>query len=61
MKTLQKEMEDAAITCTVSYDWAEDFGLLAEIQGAERYLQITTQRGTAQTYVTPVKPPHIHP
>ena len=41
MKTLQKEMEDTSMTCAVTYDWAEDYGMLAEIQGAERYLQIT--------------------
>ena len=61
MKTLQKEMDDTSMTCAMTYNWAKDYGLLAEIQGAEWYLQITTQRGTAQTYVTPVKPPHTHP
>ena len=56
MKTLQQEMEDTAMACTVSYDWADDYGLLAEIQGAVRYLQLTTQN-----YVQHVKPPHTHP
>ena len=61
MKTLQKEMEDASMTCVMAYDWAEDYGLLAEIQGAERYLQVMTQRGIAQMYVPPIKPQHSHP
>ena len=56
MKKLRREMEDAAMTCTVSYDWAQDYGLLVEIQGASRYLQITTQ-----DYVQPVKPPYTPP
>jgi hypothetical protein len=53
---LIEEMEEAAMACDVSYPWAGDFGLLALIDGAERYLA-----RTGLVYVEPTKPTPQHP
>ena len=41
----------------MSYDWAGDYGLLAEIEGDTQYLPITT----GEIYVIPTKPDDINP
>ena len=35
---LLEEMASIAMECDVSYDWAEDYGLLALVDGPEKYL-----------------------
>ena len=47
------EMESTALDFDVSYTWAGDYGLLAEIYGGVRYLA-----ETGETYVTPAKTDH---
>ena len=45
------EAEALAIDFTVSYPWADEHGLLAEVMGAAKYLS-----KTGETYVAPVHP-----
>ena len=51
-----EEASQIALDCNVSYDWAGDYGLLAEIEGATQYL--TT---TEEIYIIPTKPDNINP
>ena len=51
-KILVQEAREAAMGVSVSYDWAGNYGLLAEIEGAAQYL--TTSGG--EIYVPQVKP-----
>ena len=53
---LKEEMEEAAMSCDVSYPWAGDYGLLALIDGPVKYLA-----RTGLNYVEPVKPTPQHP
>ena len=48
---LIQEAEILALDLGVSYDWAGEYGLLAEVQGAAKYLVTTTE-----VYVAPVRP-----
>ena len=48
-------MEAAAIDTHVSYEWAGDWGLLAETTGVDKYLE-----STAQTYIQPERSPQNH-
>ena len=50
-ENLLEEAEEMALEMEVSYDWSDGYGLLAEVQGAAKYL-VTT--GLA--YVEPVRP-----
>ena len=51
------EAQDLALTYdNVSYEWAGEYGLLAEIIGATRMNTLTNV-----TYVLPVKPPPVDP
>ena len=54
-ETLIKEMEATGINQHVSYPWAGDWGCLAEIQGAQKYLA-----STGETYLAPARPPQNH-
>jgi hypothetical protein len=54
-QNLVKEMQAAGVDATVSYEWAGDHGLLAEIDGAEKYLA-----DTGELYVAPERPPQNH-
>ena len=54
---LIKVMKDAALSCDVTYDWAGEFGLLAEIVGAAKY---ATDNPTLNPYVAPTQPPNQH-
>ena len=56
-ENLIKEMKDAALSCDVTYDWAGEFGLLAEIVGAAKY---ATDNPTLNPYVAPTQPPNQH-
>ena len=53
---LIKEMESSGINQRVSYAWAGDWGCLAEIQGAQKYLV-----STGEEYLAPARPPVNHP
>ena len=55
-ETLVKEAEDIAMAHHISYPWSDGNGLLAVIQGAEKYL-VTS----GQNYVQPEQPQHQHP
>ena len=48
---LIQEASDIAVEMEVTYDWADDFGLLAMVIGDTRYLAETTLN-----YVAPIKP-----
>ena len=50
-KVLVQEARESSMGVTVSYDWAGNYGLLAEIEGAAQYL--TT---SGKTYVPQVQP-----
>lgn len=52
---LVREARERAIKQRVSYDWAGQYGLLAEIIGAARY---AADNPTLPPYVPPVQPPH---
>ena len=54
-QNLIKEMQAAGVDASVSYTWAGDRGLLAEIDGATKYLA-----DTQETYIEPTKPPQNH-
>jgi hypothetical protein len=54
---LIKEMMDAALSCDVTYSWAGEFGLLAEIIGAAKY---AADNPTLEPYTPPVQPPNQH-
>ena len=47
-----EECEELAMAMDVTYDWAGDHGLLAEIYGYQKYFQLTGKR-----YVPPASPP----
>ena len=49
------ECETTALDCTVEYGWLGQYGLLAEIQEAARYLATTGFQ-----YVAPTQPPNRH-
>ena len=51
-----EEASQIALDCNVSYVWAGDYGLLAEIEGATQYLATA-----GETYVIPTKPDDIDP
>ena len=51
-----EEAEQIGLDMNVSYPWAKDFGLLAEISGAAKYLL-----NTGHNYVAPTKPPDMDP
>ena len=50
-ENLLEEAEEMSLEMEVSYNWSDGYGLLAEVQGAAKYL-VTT--GLA--YVAPVRP-----
>lgn len=49
------EFEDIAMAMTVSYDWADDHDLLAELYEYQKYFTLTGKR-----YVPPNRLPVIH-
>ena len=49
-----EESSHIALDCNVSYTWAGDYELLAEIEGTVQYL-VTT----GKNYVTPAQPADI--
>ena len=51
-----EECEDLSMAMDVTYDWAGDHGLLAEIYGYQKYFQLTGKR-----YTPPNRPPVVHP
>ena len=51
-----EEAEELAMAFTVSYLWAEQHGLLAEVMGAHKY-----HAKTGKIYVPPVRPPDYDP
>ena len=51
-----KECKELAMAMDVTYDWAGDHGLLAEIYGCQKYFQLTGKR-----CVPPARPPVVHP
>ena len=51
-----EECEELAMAMDVTYSWAGDHGLLAEIYGYQKYFQVTGKR-----YVPPARPPVVHP
>ena len=53
VNVLVEEMKRAALEHEVSYPWAKDYSLLAEIEGTAQYL-VTS----GETYVPQVKPAH---
>jgi hypothetical protein len=55
LETLIQECEEAALDCETSYEWSQDYGLLAEIQEPERYLATT-----GLIYNAPEEPPIRH-
>ena len=48
---LIEELEEGAMRCDVSYPWSGDYGLLAVVDGAVKYLA-----RTGMVFVTPTKP-----
>ena len=54
-QNLVKEMQAAGVGANVSYSWAGDPGLLAEIDGKTKYLA-----DTAELYIKPTKPLQTH-
>ena len=56
LKKMILECKTTALDCTVEYGWSGQFGLLAEIQEPERYLETTGFQ-----YVAPIEPPNRHP
>ena len=56
-ETFYDEAQELALTYdNVTYDWAGEYGLLAEIIGATRMNTLTNV-----TYVLPVNPPPVNP
>ena len=53
---LVEEAEHLGLEMNVLYTWAKDYGLLAEIHGAAKYLS-----NTGHNYVTPSQPPDMDP
>jgi hypothetical protein len=53
---LNEEAEQIALDINVSYPWSDDYGLLAEIQGEDKY-----QNNTGFEYVSPTRPPDLDP
>ena len=51
-----EEAEQLGLEMNVSYTWAKDYELLAEIHGAAKYL---SNRG--HNFVAPSQPPHMDP
>ena len=51
-----EEAEHIRLEMSVSYTWVKDYGLLAEIHGAAKYL---SNRG--HNFVAPSQPPHMDP
>ena len=49
---LVEEISDLALECNVTYKWAGDYGLLAEIMGNGPYLLLT-----GKEYMEPTEPP----
>ena len=49
------ECKTTALDCTVEYEWLGQYGLLAEIQKAARYVGTTGFQ-----YVAPTQPPNRH-
>ena len=49
---LVEEISHLALECNVTYKWAEDYGLLAEIMGNEAYLLLIRKE-----YTKPTEPP----
>lgn len=57
-ENLIKEMQEAGLSCDVTYDWAGEFGLLAEIVGAAKY---ALDNPGMNPYIVPTQPPNQHP
>ena len=55
-EVMTEEALQIALDCNVSYGWAGDYGLLAEIERATQYLDTT-----GETYVIPTKLNDIDP
>ena len=53
-KKLLQEAREAACEVTSGYEWSGDYGHLAIVVGAVKYLAITTAAGTPLTYVVQV-------
>jgi hypothetical protein len=53
---LNEEAEQIALDINVSYPWSDDYGLLAEIQGEDKY-----RNNTGFEYVSPTRPPDLDP
>ena len=53
---LVEEAEQIGLEMNVSYTWAKDYGLLAKIHGAAKYLL-----NTGHNYVAPTQPPDMDP
>ena len=53
---LLEECEELAMAMDVTYDWAGDHGLQADIYGYQKYFTLTGKQ-----YVPPVRPPVVHP
>ena len=51
-----EEAEQIGLDMSVSYPWAKDFGLLAKISGAAKYLL-----DTGHNYVAPTQSPDMDP
>ena len=52
---LVKKMQVADVDANMSYTWAGDHGLLADIDGAAKYLS-----NIGESYISPMKPPQNH-
>ena len=55
-ETFLEEAENTAMEMVVTYDWADDHGLLPEIIGQVKFLLLTLKN-----YVAPVQPPVVPP
>ena len=55
-ESLVEEVEQIGLDMNVSCTWAKDFGLLAKVQGAAKYLL-----NTGHNYVAPTQPPDMDP
>ena len=53
---MHEECMETSATADVSYEWAEEHGLLAEFTPADTYAD-----DTGFNYVEPVRPPRVHP
>ena len=55
LEKMKLECETTVLDCTVKYGWSGQYGLLAEIQEAARYLATTGFQ-----YVATTQPPNRH-